>query len=36
MLACVSIAFVFVLVAFALVFGANILVKRIFPKGYKK
>lgn len=36
MLACVSVAFVFVLVAFALVFGASILVKRLFPKGGKK
>jgi hypothetical protein len=36
MLACVSTAFVFVLVAFALVLGANIIVKRMFKKDEKK
>jgi hypothetical protein len=35
MLACVSTAFLFVLVAFALVFGASVVVKLMF-KGEKK
>ena len=36
MLACASVAFMFVLVAFAVVFGALFVVKRMFPKEGKK